>query len=166
MPILSVMESSHSAHTDGELRSGLAEADRLSTVAWTETVDVAAWVYPLCGLLFAATLFSVRAAWSNLWFGLLALALIAAQAFGIAWIARRRRAHANFLRMPAEFRRPVIGYFAGLFVITAVATAIAERSSELLGFVVCAAAAMTGMIVYRVHLHRAIESTRLRFGQP
>jgi|GEM_PF-7045289 len=155
------MENTNESAPTHSLATDLAEADRLATAAWTNADDMPPWMYPAAGLWFASTLVCLRYVWQNGWFVVPLAALLLLEGVALGWIMRRRAAQPNLRRMPPEFRRPVFGYLIGLSVVIGVSFLLIEIS-PIIGFVFCAIASTAGLLVYRSHWYRAVDSTRQR----
>lgn len=147
--------------SDSDLRAQLAEAERLSTVAWTEAEDVPLWMYPAAGVWFAGILGCLRFMWENGWWILPLIALLALEGAFIGWVTNMRKANPNLRRMPPEFRKAVIGYLIGLAVVIGATMALFAWST-VAGLVFCAIASTAGLLIYRAHWYRAVDATRAR----
>ncbi len=144
-----------------EVSSQLAEAERLSTLAWTEAEDMPRWMYPAAGIWFAGVIASLRLMWDNPWWIVALVVLLALEGAAIGWITSMRRANPNLRSAPPEFQRVLTGYLIGLMVVVGATMALLEWS-VVGGVVFCAATSTAGLVLYRAHWYRAVDATRAR----
>jgi len=151
--------------TPDAIQAQLAEAERLSTVAWTEAEDIPLWMYPVAGVWFAGVMTSLRLMWDNPWWVVALIILLTMEGAFLGWLTKMRKANPRLRTMPPEFKEAVTGYFVGLIVVVAV-TMLLISVSPLGGFVFGAIASTVGFLVYRAHWYRAVDATRARVATP
>lgn len=160
------METYSDEHfSPNDAQAQLSEAERLSTVAWTDVRKTPLWTVPVLGTLYGAVLVSLEFMWDDPWWLATSVVLIATIVLVIRWTKVKDRPTARWRTMPREFRRSLIGYAVGVMIIVVVAPVLIEIST-LFGFVSLAVISTAGFAIFRAHWYRAITATRSRLSTP